>query len=228
MYKFIAFEGLDGSGKSTQISLLQRYFEQKGIKCKFLHFPRLNSPVIGMLVSRFLRGELGTVDNVDPYLVALMYATDRAHSKDMINSWLDSDYTVIVDRYLYSNVAFQCAKVDDIEQKKELKKWILDLEININNVPMPDVSLLLSVPFDFIVEKLGEERNGTERKYLNNMEDIHERSLFLQQRVAVEYLRLSQEHQDIKEIKCSDSLSCILSPSKIHEQILNNIRMSAC
>ena len=71
---FIVLEGLDGAGKSTQIRMLKELFARRGVACRYLHFPRFDAPVFGDLIARFLRGELGTVEAVDPYLVALLFA----------------------------------------------------------------------------------------------------------------------------------------------------------
>ena len=73
-FMFIVLEGLDGAGKSTQIRMLQELFARRGVACRYLHFPRFDAPVFGDLIARFLRGELGTVEAVDPYLVALLFA----------------------------------------------------------------------------------------------------------------------------------------------------------
>lgn len=57
--KFLVIEGLDGSGKSTQVKMLQEYFAAEGIDFEYLHFPRTISPVYGDLIARFLRESLG-------------------------------------------------------------------------------------------------------------------------------------------------------------------------
>ena len=74
---FVVMEGLDGSGKSTQIHKMLEYFELRKIKHQYLHFPRTSAPVYGELIARFLRGEFGPLNSVHPYLVALLYAGDR-------------------------------------------------------------------------------------------------------------------------------------------------------
>ena len=59
---FIVLEGVDGSGKSTQIANLRKMFAQKGVESEYLHFPRFDAPYYGDLIARFLRGELGGID----------------------------------------------------------------------------------------------------------------------------------------------------------------------
>ena len=110
---FIVLEGVDGSGKSTQIAKLREMFAQKGIPTEYLHFPRFDAPYFGDLIARFLRGELGSIDQVDPYVVAMLYAGDRRDAAAMIRGWIGEGKVVICDRYVYSNIGYQCAKVAD-------------------------------------------------------------------------------------------------------------------
>lgn len=135
------------------------------------------------MVARFLRGELGALDQVNPYLVALIYAGDRAEAAPMIRRWLEAGKFVIVDRYVYSNVGYQCAKIDDPADRERLREWIIDLEYGHNGIPQPDLSLFLDVPFSFTQRKLTEQREGDDRDYLKGKADIHEASLSLQERV---------------------------------------------
>src|SRR5512138_941100 len=126
--KLFVIEGLDGAGKSTQIKLLKDFFLKQGFGCEYLHFPRTDSPYFGELIARFLRGEFGTINEVDPYLVAMLYAGDRKDASDMITGWLKKGKIVILDRYTYSNIAYQCAKLSDTFRQTELMNWILKLE----------------------------------------------------------------------------------------------------
>ena len=97
---FIVLEGLDGAGKSTQIKRLRQLLADRGIESEYVHFPRFDSPVFGELIARFLRGELGSVESVDPYIVALLFAGDRADMAPQIRSWQSEGKVVIVDRYV--------------------------------------------------------------------------------------------------------------------------------
>src|SRR5512133_2273218 len=150
----IVLEGLDGAGKSTQINLLQKYFEEKGTVVKYLHFPRFDSPVYGDLIVRFLRGDLVSIDQVHPLLIALLFAGDRREAADMIKEWLNEGFCVILDRYLYPNIAFQCAKVSDVQEAESLRDWIFDTEYRKFAIPQPDLNLFLDVPLNFVDRKL--------------------------------------------------------------------------
>ena len=221
---FIVLEGLDGAGKSTQVKMLQEYLSSKGHRYEYLHFPRFDAPVYGDLVARFLRGELGALDQVNPYLVALIYAGDRAEAASMIRSWLDEGKFVIVDRYVYSNVGYQCAKVDDPAEREQLRQWIVDLEYQHNAIPQPDLSLFLDVPFSFTQRKLTEQRDGDDRQYLHGKQDIHEASLSLQERVRRVYLEQTTHDPRFRVIECTDAKDEMSAPKAIFERILAEVK----
>lgn len=216
---FIVLEGLDGAGKSTQIEKLHALFAQRGVECEYIHFPRFDSPVYGELIARFLRGEFGGVDAVDPYLVALIFAGDRANAAPQIRAWLDAGKVVILDRFVYSNVGFQCAKLPAGEPRKRLARWILDLEFNYNHLPRPDVSLFLDVPFTFTERKLSEVRAGDDRAYLQGGQDIHEGSLTLQQNVRQVYLDCAADDPSLQVVDCSDAQGMMDTPEGIFAKI---------
>ncbi len=219
--KFIVIEGLDGAGKSTQIKLLQDFFKDKGYKFKYLHFPRTDSPVFGELVARFLRGELGDINSVNPYLVALIYAGDQENAKIKITNWLNKKNFVLVDRYVYSNIAFQCAKISSKTEKHKLSTWIKSLEYQYYNIPQPDISIFLDVPFSFIESKLNVKRNGSDRDYLSGKIDIHEENIDFQNQVRNEYLWLLNNENNFYNIDCSDNDNNILPPTDIFKKIVD-------
>lgn len=220
---FIVIEGLDGAGKSTQLAKIEEMLDACGREFEYLHFPRFDAPVYGELIARFLRGELGSMENVNPYLVALIYAGDRADAAPVIREWLARGKVVIVDRYVYSNIAYQCAKLDGEAEKNALKQWILDLEYNTNGIPRPDLSLFLDVPFKFTERKLTESRTGDDRGYLRGKKDIHEASLTLQERVRQVYLECAADDADFKVIECGDEAGEMLSPDEIFKKISHEL-----
>ena len=202
---FIVLEGLDGAGKSTQIRMLRQLFADRGVESEYVHFPRFDSPVYGQLIARFLRGEFGGVQEVDPYLVALIFAGDRADAAPQIRQWLAEGKAVVLDRYVYSNVGFQCAKLPAGEERDRLADWIVNLEFGHNALPRPDLSLFLDVPFAFTERKLSEVREGDDRDYLQGGQDIHEASLQLQQDVRSVYLASAAKDPSLRVVDCSDA-----------------------
>lgn len=216
---FIVLEGVDGSGKSTQIANLQRMFAEQGIPTQYLHFPRFDAPYFGDLIARFLRGELGSIEQVDPYIVAMLYAGDRRDAAAMIRGWMDEGKVVICDRYVYSNIGYQCAKVADEAEREKLREWILSLEYDYFAIPRPDVSLFLDVPFAFTERKLIQEvREGDDRAYLNGKKDIHEQSLDLQRAVRQVYIDAAEHDENMFVVDCS-SEGEMASPEVIFERI---------
>ena len=217
--KFAVIEGLDGSGKSTQLKMLREYLSQNNINYEYLHFPRTDSPIYGDLVARFLRGELGANDSVNPYLVALIYAGDRKDASDLIRKWINNNTLVIVDRYVFSNIAYQCAKVHKMEEKMILKDWILNLEYIYNQIPKPDVNVFLDVPFAFTVKNLTSGRSGDDRDYLQGTTDIHEADMDFQNRVREMYLLMAKTEPSLKLVSCHDE-NGMMAPEKIFRKLL--------
>lgn len=220
---FIVLEGLDGAGKSTQITKLKEMFSERGVECEYIHFPRFDAPVYGELIARFLRGELGALEQVNPYLVALLYAGDRADASKCIRGWLAEGKVVIADRYVYSNIGYQCAKIDDETSRWALCDWILSTEYEEFAIPRPDVSLFLDVPFSFTERKLTQTREGDDRTYLQGGKDIHEASLDLQRRVRRVYLDSAERYDDIKVVDCATESGEMASPDAIYSRIMEHV-----
>lgn len=220
----IVLEGLDGAGKSTQVKLLMEMLGRKGKEYEYIHFPRFDAPVYGDMIARFLRGELGEMDRVDPYVVALLFAGDRADAAPAIRRWLCEGKFVVLDRYVNSNIAFQCAKYDDPRKRQELREWILDTEFEKFGIPRPDLSLFLDVPFSFTSSRLTEERGGSDREYLRGARDIHEESLDLQRRVREVYLGIAAEDPLLlRTVDCSDGKGGMSAPEEIFARVRREI-----
>ncbi|MFO7788955.1 MAG: dTMP kinase [Bacteroidota bacterium] len=223
--KFLVIEGLDGSGKSTQVRMLKNWLSEKKVPYEYLHFPRMNSPVFGELVARYLRGELGELETVNPYLVALLFAGDQKDAAGLIRKWQNESKFVLVDRYVYSNVAYQCAKFKNQDKRIELMNWIFKTEFEHFQVPVPDLSLFLNVPHNFIKSQLGEnKREGADRKYLEGKQDIHESDLNFQMEVRKVYEMMLQKHDGLQELYCGDKTGNILPPDIIFNQLIERLQ----
>jgi len=227
MSKLIVIEGLDGSGKSTQLKMLRAYLEQKNVKYKYIHFPRLEEGVFGDLIARFLRGEFGSLEQVNPYLVALLYAGDRSDVAQQVKQWIQDDYLVVFDRYVHSNIAYQCAKLTCAKEIEKLHAWILNLEFEYYKIPMPDLSVFLHVPISFVKSRLFAERQGEDRSYLQGAKDIHESSMDFQQRVEDEYLRIAGSDDTYQILNCIGASETMLSADSIHANLITLLKQNS-
>lgn len=215
----IVLEGLDGAGKSTQVRKLRNYLSDKCGNFDYIHFPRYDAPVYGDLISRFLRGEFGDNASVHPQLVALLFAEDRHGAAPEIKKTLDAGGTVLLDRYVYSNIAYQCAKLPDAEQAEALRRWIIDTEFGQFGEPRPDINIFLDVPLCFVKESLSREREGADRDYLQQNKDIHEADIEFQKRVRDFYRLQAAEDPSLLVVDCSDEFGEMLPPDDIFAKI---------
>lgn len=216
----IVLEGLDGAGKSTQVRMFREYLESISPDVKYIHFPRYDAPVYGELISKFLRGDFGANDAVHPQLVALLFAEDRRTAAPEIRATVEAGGTVLLDRYVYSNIAYQCAKLPDDREAEELRSWILDTEYGRFGLPRPDLNIFLDVPISFVSRSLERQRNGADREYLHGSRDIHEADLGFQERVREMYRRQAAEDSSFITVDCGDDKGEMLPP----ETIFNKIR----
>lgn len=144
---FISFEGIDGVGKSTQLDLLVRYFEELGrTVCRTLEpgGTDLGREIRELLLHR--KGE------VAPRAEALLFAADRAHHvATLVRPALERGEVVITDRYLDSSVAYQGSGRDlGFDQVRDLSLFAVD-------GLLPDLTVLL----DLDAEKAAARRSNT-------------------------------------------------------------------
>ena len=143
--KLIAIEGIDGSGKGTQSRLLVDRLNAAGTRAALLSFPRYDETFFGARIGDFLNGRFGSLDAVDPFLAALLFAGDRLESKPVLVAALAANDVVVLDRYVASNVAHQGAKRAGAE-RAELVRRIEHVEFALNGLPRPDVTVWLDLP----------------------------------------------------------------------------------
>lgn len=215
----IVIEGLDGSGKSTQVKKLRQYLGEKTGKLEYIHFPRYDAPVYGDLISRFLRGEFGSNEQVHPQLVALLFAEDRHGAASQMKSILAGGGIVLLDRYVYSNIAYQCAKLDSEAEQARLRDWIIDTEYGAFGLPVPDLNIFLDVPVGFVEQKLTSSRGGSGREYLAGARDIHEADIEFQKKVRGIYLAQCQADPKFMRIDCSGPDGKMLPPEDVFKKI---------
>ena len=215
----VVLEGLDGAGKSTQVKRLRSYLEGLFGSLEYIHFPRYDAPVYGDLISRFLRRDFGNNETVHPQLVALLFAEDRHGAAPGMKATLAGGGHVLLDRYVYSNIAYQCAKVADPQEAEKLREWIFNTEYGHFELPKPDLNIFLDVPIGFVESKLRSNRGGADRDYLEGAQDIHEADIEFQKRVRDIYRKQCELDPKFIRIDCSDDWGQMLPPGEIFAKV---------
>lgn len=168
----IVLEGIDGSGKETQASLLEKKLKEKGREVMHISFPDYKSPS-SALVKMYLKGDFGkNPEDVNPYAASLFYAVDRFASYRM--KWKDfyqKGGIIIADRYTTSNMVHQMTKYEDKKARKDFLAWLEKMEYEELELPVPDLVILLDIPLA-VSENLVKERARQ-----GGSMDIHEQHL---------------------------------------------------
>ena len=211
--KLIVIDGIDGSGKTTQINLLKKYFAEKNIPYEIISFPQYGKNEYSKKIKDYLEGRLGKLEEVDPYFIAKEYANDRLTAKDLINEWLNSGKLVIANRYVSASKAHLGANLPD-EKREEFIEWIDQLEYGTNTLPRPDLTILLKVDPEI----------GQENALKDHLVDMHEESTEHEEKAAKIYLELSQTEEKWVVVNCMENDK--MSPEeKIHREILTVLKV---
>lgn len=214
--KLIVLEGIDGSGKRTQLEMVARVFAERGIPCKEISFPNY-SGFFGKMAARYLNGEFGSLDAVDPHFSALLYAGDRLESKPAMEAALASGKILLADRYIGSNLAHQGARVAS-DKRSEFLQWLHELEYQIHGLPAEDLVIYLRVPVEEAYRLIGEK---AARDYTTRRRDLQEASHAHLAAAADVYDQLARQSNWVK-IECADEVSGNLRPpAAINEEILS-------
>lgn len=221
MKKLIIIEGLDGSGKSTQVGLVEKYFEDGGVKFKKIKLPDYESPS-SALVKMYLAGEFGTsAGDVNAYAAGAFYAVDRYASFRL--GWqkeYESGTVILADRYATSNSIYQMEKIPKKEWDEYLE-WSADFEYNKIGIPAPDLVIFLDMPVDISQRLMSSRYNGDEGR-----KDVHEadRAFLLKCREAALY---TAKKQGWKVINCAKG-DLPRDIKDIHSEIIEIIREELC
>jgi dTMP kinase len=215
---FIVFEGIDGSGKSTQTKLLVQRLKKEGKKVATFDFPQYGTKSAGM-VEEYLSGKYGSLKEVGPYQASIFYAVDRYDASFKIRSILSKEAIIVSDRYIGSNVGHQGSKISSLSARKKFFSWLYDLEYNIFQAPKPTRSFLLKVP-PRVAHHLCENKERRKTKKT----DIHEESIQHLQNAERSYLHAAKLFpKDFTVIECMDK-GKLLSRQTIHEKIWKEVR----
>jgi dTMP kinase len=212
--RLIALEGIDGSGKGTQAERLVERLRKSGLGTTLISFPRYEATFFGGLVGSFLNGKFGSLNEVHPMLVSLLFAGDRFESSAMLQTALTTSDVVVLDRYVASNVAHQGAKRAGAE-RDALCRSIEHVEYDLFNMPRPDSVILLDLSVDW-AQKLVAQKAA--RKYTDRAADIQEADAAYLAGVRELYLELAAREPNWTVIHCEQGGS-LRSIDAIAEEI---------
>lgn len=217
MGKLIIVEGLDGSGKSTQVALLEKYFADENISYKKIKLPDYDSPS-STLVNMYLAGEFGKdANDVNAYAAGAFYAVDRFASYKL--NWkkdYENDVLILADRYATSNSIYQMEKINESEWDEYLD-WSADFEYNKIGIPKPDLVIYLDMPVEISQKLMTSRYNGDEDK-----KDVHEANVDFLNKCRKTAL-YAADKQGWRVIPCSDGENP-LPIDVIHNNIVDTVK----
>jgi len=213
--KLIALEGIDGSGKSTQLGMLVRSLQERNLLVSEYSFPRYDH-FFGKQVARFLNGKFGPLASIDPHFSALLYAGDRWQAKPEIEADLQAGRMVITDRYVGSNLAHQTARMTRAF-RKDFLAWLKELEYQVYGMPAEDLVIYLRSPVELAHRLAGSRRD---REYTNMDRDLAESDLKHLEAASEAYDYLALQPNWLR-IECYDGVERHLhTPKEIHDQVI--------
>jgi len=212
MGKLIVIEGIDGSGKLTQLHLLLDYLDRNKIKHSSFDFPQYKKTFFGDFAGRFLKGEFGHFSRINPYLASFPYAADRWQVKEKLWQAIDRDEFVICNRYTPSSI-YQAVKVKPIERQKFLD-WVETLEYEVFGIPRPNLVIFLYVPLTFAQTLIAKKTK-----------DQYEKNFFYLKKVENMYLDTVKINKNWVKIDCVEN-NKIISPEIIHRRVLDKLSLS--
>jgi len=216
--KLIALEGIDGSGKRTQLDLLAQALEARGLSILRISFPKYES-TFGKLAGRYLNGDFGPLEAVDPHLSALIYAGDRFEAKAEVESALCAGKIVLADRYIASNLAHQSQRVPP-GKRDDFFAWLKHIEYGIYGLPVEDLVIYLRLPAPEAQRLIGLK---AARSYTSRRHDILEADISHLEQTALIYDRLATGPNWVR-IDCIDASSGALhSPEEIHRALFKAV-----
>lgn len=219
--KIITIEGTDCSGKETQSKLLYDKLIKDGIDVYRTSFPMYDTPTGRIVGGCYLGKEyLGEpyfeegANNVDYKVASLYFAADRRYNYlNILKKELEKGKTIILDRYIESNMAHQGGKILDDKERFEAYKFLHKLEYELLELPKPDITIFLYMPYEYSI-KLRNKRN--------EKPDQHEMSVEHLKHAEIAYLELEKIYA-FERINCVSN-GVIRTPDEISEEVYTKVK----
>ncbi len=198
MTKIIAFEGIDGTGKTVQLQRLYERLLQRGLRVQTLSFPMYDS-FFGAECGRLLSGSGGVRANeVDQRSMALWYALDRFEAFQQYD--FSAADVLLINRYVLSNAVYQSVRDRDLGNP-DLLDFVLELEYGHFRIPHADAHIVLDMNPENAYENVG--KKGF-REYVGDQPDIYEALPDIQKRARQKYIEYAERMPGIHIIPCME------------------------
>lgn len=179
-YNLFVFEGIDGSGKSTLVNNVYNQLSKK-YSVKLIKFPTVDSKLTNV-IQDLLNGKV----KLDYESTALLFELDRYLYKDTLYSYLENYDFVLLDRYVYSNLAYQGAKLlkhYGFDKLKEFINKFKNLAFEQFQLPIPNSVFVCNTPLEL-----------TSKNLLSKERDVHEFDMELQFGASIIYTDILPKH----------------------------------
>ncbi|MDY5701342.1 MAG: dTMP kinase [Lachnospiraceae bacterium] len=198
---FLAFEGIDGSGKSTQIRLLNDRLLKEG--CRVYQTCEPSGGPIGSQIRQILTGRM----KADSRVIAALFAADRLdHLLNDINGMaarVEEGITVLTDRYYFSSYAYHSVDVP--------MDWVIAANEESRKVLKPDLNIFIDIDADTAMERI------TRNRFL---QELFEKKSLLE-KIRANYLKAFELFKDSEKVLVVDGKK---NPKEIAEVIWNGVK----
>lgn len=198
--RFIVFEGIDGSGKSTQIKNISKRLKAENLKV-YTTFEPTDGPV-GSLIRQMLSGEIAT----DQRTIASLFAADRTdhltNQKNGIKQKVDQGGVVLCDRYYFSSYAYHAQYID--------MEWVIHANSLNAEILKPDLTIFIDADPETCFKRIKLSRTDFE---MYEQIDVMEK-------VRINYFKAFDRLKDREKIAVVDGNT---TPKKVEDAILNEI-----
>ena len=165
---FIALEGIDGSGKSTQMKLLAARFTDAGFKVYTTFEP--TDSIIGSIIRDIMKGKM----KADEKVIAGLFVADRLNhlleEENGIVKKLKEGYVVITDRYYFSSYAYHGTHMD--------MEWVINANAMSAGILRPDINIFIDVSPEISMQRVMQNRDEVERyETLENLQNVKRKYL---------------------------------------------------
>lgn len=221
--KLIVIDGTDGSGKATQVELLEKRLKKEGYTVKVLDFPEYYQNFFGKFIGHCLSEQYYNWTNIHPKIASIAYAADRWESSEKIREWLKKGYIVLANRYVSANQIHQGGKIANAKKRAAFMDWLAEMEYGTFKIPKPDITFYLSLPIELVLKLIKERNQENARAYLGKKKDVHEKDKNFLKNSIKSALWLAKTQKGWAKIDCAED-GGIRSRADIHEEVFRKVK----